>query len=215
MSTNSTTLWTPPRSGAVAGAVSAFVFAIIHDIFISDIWSTALIMMIAGALCGLCIGWSYALLVDTPSIGNWLRYNLLYVTMLMLLGATSVLVFEPIVSMAALMALDGPPHNLIGQALPMTLIFTLGSAIAISLFYKRSWQHFGAILLTSTILVLLLGLNVSVLGLVSIPSGSFSLVAEFLGLIVVINVVFVAGFLALEGKGMAARSRNIEPSKST
>lgn len=130
------------RSGAVAGAVSAFSFTVIHDIFISDIWFAAPIMMVAGALCGLCIGWSYALLVDKPSVGNWLGYNLLYVAMLMLLGAASVLIFEPIVSMAALMALNGPPDELIRQALPMTLVFTLVSSVAISLFFGRSRRHY-------------------------------------------------------------------------
>ena len=195
------------RSGAVAGAVSAFSFTVIHDILISDIWFAVLIMMVAGALCGLCIGWSYGLLVDKPSMGNWLGYNLLYVAMLMLLGAASVLLFEPIVSMAALMALNGPPHELIRQALPMTLVFTLVSSAAISLFYGRSRRHFGAILLTSTVLVLLLGLNISALGLVSIPRGGLYIVAEFLGLVVFINVVYVVAFIALEARGLVPSSR--------
>lgn len=39
-------------SGAFAGAVSAFVFAIIHAVFISDIWFSAPAMMVTGALCG-------------------------------------------------------------------------------------------------------------------------------------------------------------------
>jgi hypothetical protein len=205
--------WHYSRSGALAGAISAFLFTVIHDIFISNIWFAALIMIIAGALCGLCLGWSYSLLFDPPAIGSWIRYNLLYVIMLMLLGLTSVLLFEPVVSMAALMALNGPPDDLIREAMPMTLLFTLGSAIAISLCTKRSWPHFGAILLTTTILVLLLGLNVSALGLVSIPSGSLYLVAEFLGLIVVINVIFVVAFIALEWRGFLASSRPVQPEK--
>ena len=201
------------RSGAVAGAVSAFSFTVIHDILISDIWFAVLIMMVAGALCGLCIGWSYALLVDRPSIGNWLGYNLLYVAMLMLLGAASVLLFEPIVSMASLMALNGPPDELIRQALPMTLLFTLVSSVAMSLVYGQRRRHFGAVLLTSTALVLLLGLNVSVLGLVSIPRGSFYLVAEFLGLIVFINAVYVMAFLVLEWQTLVARPHVLQPEK--
>lgn len=203
------------RSGAVAGTVSAFSFTVIHDILISDIWFAALIMMIAGALCGLCIGWSYALLVDKSSIGNWLGYNLLYLAMLMLLGAASVLVFEPIVSMVSLMALNGPPDELIRQALPMTLLFTLASSVAMSLVYGRRWRHFGAVLLTSTVLVLLLGLNVSVLGLVSVPRGSFYLVAEFLGLIVFINAVYVVAFTALERQTLVARPHALQPEKGT
>lgn len=39
----------PVRSGAVAGALSVFVFTIIHDILISDIWFSLLPMAVAGA----------------------------------------------------------------------------------------------------------------------------------------------------------------------
>jgi len=38
--------WAYVRAGAVAGAVSAFAFAIIHHIFISDIWSSLLLRMV-------------------------------------------------------------------------------------------------------------------------------------------------------------------------
>jgi len=72
--------WAYVRAGAVAGAVSAFAFAIIHHIFISDI-RFSLLLMVAGVLCGLDIGWSYTLLVEAPSIGSWLRYNMLYLAM--------------------------------------------------------------------------------------------------------------------------------------
>jgi len=39
----------PVRSGAVAGALSVFVFTIIHDILISDIWFSLLPMAVVGA----------------------------------------------------------------------------------------------------------------------------------------------------------------------
>ena len=193
-----------PISGAAAGIASALAFTLIHDVFISDIWFAAPMMLFAGALCGLCLGWSYGQLVDEPSIGSWLRYNLLYVALLMSLGVASMVMFEPVVSMAALMALNGPPSELIGRALPMTLAFTVAASGAISLHYTRSWWNYGVVFLTSMVLVLLLGLNVSVLGLVSIPRGSFYLVAEFLGLIVVLNIVFVVVFVGLERSSMAA-----------
>ncbi|NIW49933.1 MAG: hypothetical protein GWN30_35715, partial [Gammaproteobacteria bacterium] len=50
-------------AGAIAGIISTLFFIIIHDIFISDIWGMTGIMLFAGALCGLCVGWSYSLLV--------------------------------------------------------------------------------------------------------------------------------------------------------
>jgi hypothetical protein len=100
------------RSGAIAGAVSAFVFTIIHDLFISDIWPMLLPLLIAGMVCGLCIGWSYGLLFQVTSVGSWLGYNLLYVVMFGLLGLSSVVVYEPVTTLAAVVAaqqiLDGP-----------------------------------------------------------------------------------------------------------
>ena len=194
--------WSYVRSGAVAGALSALVFTFIHDVFISDIWFSLILMMVAGALCGLCVAWSYRLLFEVPSIGSWLRYNLLYVVMFVLLGAASVLVFEPVTTIAALVAADEPPHELIRQAMPMTVVFTLASAILVSLLYGRTWRHFGAILLTWTVLVLLLGLNVSVIGLVHIPRDSLYLVLEMFALILALNVVYAAVFFALERKSL-------------
>lgn len=215
-------LWKYTRSGAVAGAVSAFTFAAIHHIFISDIWFSLPFMMAAGALCGLCIGWSFALVVAHPSIGSWLRYNALYVAMLLLLGLASVIVYEPVTTIAALIEANEPPGELFGQAFPMTLVFTLASSITISLLYARSWRrhdqhqaaYYGAILLTCTVLVLLLGLNVSALGLVDIPRGSLFLVAELFGLIVAITAVYAAVFIALERKHLTNHSTGLTSAAS-
>lgn len=187
-------------SGACAGAVSAFAFTVIHDLLISDIWFSLIPMLAAGALCGLCFGWSYALLVETPSIAGWLRYNLLYVALFALLGAVSALIFEPVTTMAAVVSANGPPDALIGQAMPMTTAFTLGMAILVLLLYGPSWKRLGAVWLTCVVLVLLLGLNVSVIGLVDIPRGSLYLLAEMFGLIVALNAVYVAVFVALQGR---------------
>lgn len=193
-----------PLSGAAAGAGSAFVFAIIHHIFIADIWFSLIALLVAGALCGSGIGWTYALLFEAPAAGSWLRYNLLYVAMFALLGAASVLIYEPVTTLAAVVAANEPPDKLFGQAMPMTLIFTLASATLVSLLYGRKWSHFAAILLTCTVLVLLLGLNVSTIGLVSVPRSSLYLVAEFFGLIVALNLVYALTFMILERKSLFA-----------
>jgi hypothetical protein len=197
--------WAYLRSGAVAGALSAVGFAVIHHLFISNIWFSLVFMMVAGAVCGLCIGWSYRLLVQTPSTGSWLGYNLLYVAMFALLGATSVLVYEPVTTIGALIVANEAPDELFGQALPMTLVFTLATAVLVSLLYRRSWLNFGATLLTCTVLVLFLGMNVSVIGLVDIPRGSLYLIAELFGLILAINVVYVAAFIGLERQSLLNR----------
>jgi hypothetical protein len=197
-------IWSYVSSGAMAGALSAFAFAIIHHVFISDIWFSLMIMMVAAAVCGVFVGLSYGLLVEAPSTGSWLRYNMVYVAMFVLLGAASVLVYEPVTTIAALVAANEPPGELIRQAMPMTVLFTLATAALVSLLYGRSWSRFGAILLTCTVLVLALGLNVSVIGLVYIPRGSLYLVAELFGLILAINVVYVAVFMALERKSLVS-----------
>ena len=185
-------------SGALAGAASAFVFTIVHDIFISDIWFMLTPMLVAGALCGALVSWSYGLLVAATSLRSWLGYNLIYVTLFVLLGAASVLLFEPVTTMAAVVTTNGPPTDLIDQAMPMTAVFTLGMAVLITLLYGRSWVKFVAVLLTCIVLVALLGLNVSAIGLVSIPAGSLYLIAEMFALIVALNVVYLAVFVALE-----------------
>ena len=196
----STSIWSYLRSGTIAGAISAFTFVIIHHLLISDIWFSLIPMMVAGAICGLCVAWTYGLLFETPSTGSWLRYNIIYLAMFALLGAASVIVYEPVATIAALVVADEPPGELFRQAMPMTVAFTLVTATLLSLLYGRRWTHYLAILLTCTILVLLLGLNVSVIGLVDIPSGSVYLVIELFALILALNLVYVAMFIALERK---------------
>ena len=202
-------IWACLRSGAVAGAASAFTFAIIHHLFISDIWFSVVIMMVAGAICGLCIGWSYALLVANPSVGSWLQYNMLYLMMFVLLGVASVLIYEPVTTIPALLASDGPPDELFRQAMPLTLVFILATAIFVYLLYKGTWLHFGSVLVTCIVLVLLLGLNVSILGLVYIPRSSVYLVGELFGLIFAINSVYVVVFIGFEWKRLIRGNSNV------
>jgi len=186
------------RSGVVAGAVSAFVFTLVHDLFISDIWDMLIVMVVAGAVCGLCIGWTYGRLVEVPSIGSWVGYNLVYLAMFGLLGATSVIVFDPVTTLAEVIESEGPIDELIRIALPMTVLFALATVVAISVLFGRRTSDIGPISLTVSVLVLFLGLNVSAIGLVDIPRDSTYLVAELFGLIIVINVAFAATFLILE-----------------
>ena len=192
------------RSGILAGAASAFAFAIIHDIFISDIWFSLPLLVVAGGLCGLCVGWTYGLLAGRPSIHSWLRYNALFVGMFVFLGVVSVLLFEPVSTIPELMASNGLPDHLFSQAMPMTTVSTLAMAAIIGRLYGRTWAHYAAILLTCTVLVLLLGLNVSVIGLVFIPGSSIYLIAELFGLILALNLVYAVMFIALEWKNFVS-----------
>lgn len=186
------------RSGMLAGIASTIGFALIHDLLISDIWNTLPIMAVAGALCGLCIAWSYRLLRAQPSVTGWLGYNLAYVAVLGLLGATSVAVFEPTTTLAAVIAANEPPTDLINTAMPMTIAFALLAAATLSAFYGRRWTHHVAILVTVVVLVLFLGLNVSAIGLVDIPRDATFLIAEMSGLIFALALLYVSVFMALE-----------------
>jgi hypothetical protein len=73
-------------------------------------------------------------------------------------------------------------------------------AALITIFWGRNLVDIAAILLTCTVLIILLGLNVSVLGLVYLPGSAISLVAKMFGLILLLNLVYLATFLLLERK---------------
>jgi len=161
-------------------------------------------MLVAGAVCGATIGWSYGRLFE-PSIRSWLGYNASYVIALAVLGVMSVAVFEPRITMAELLTTDGPPSELIGAAFPMTILFTLGAAVVLSVLFGRTWATFGVVLATCSVLVALLGLNISVIGLIQIPTGSLYLVAELFGLIVVLAASFASVFMALVWRQLGAR----------
>jgi hypothetical protein len=201
-------IWPFTRSGAIAGAGSAVAFAFIHQVLITDIWFSLAMMVVAGALCGLCVGWCFGLLHDRPTSGNWVRFNLLFVLMFGLLAAVSILIFEPVTTLAAVIQGNGPPGDLIGQAMPITILFTLAAAGLLALRYAQDWSQVAAILLTCSILVLALGLNVSVIGLVAIPRSSLYLVVEQFALIVAINLSYLMIFMALERARLVRKRTN-------
>jgi hypothetical protein len=191
--------------GAAAGALAALTFAAVHALWITDIWFSTVPMMIAGAACGATIGWSYGRLFE-PSIRTWLGYNASYVIALAVLGLVSVAVFEPRTTMAELLTLDGPPADLIGDAFPLTIAFTLGTAVVMSALFGRTLAAFGVILVTCSVLVALLGLDVSVIGLIQIPTESLYLVVELAGLIVVLAGSFAAVVVVLAWGELGVRS---------
>jgi len=82
----------------------------------------------------------------------------------------------------------------------MAAVFTLLMAIVITRGYGRGWIPFVVVLLTSVLLVLLLGHNVFILGLIAIPRGSSYFIFEMFGLILFLNVVYMAVFVLLEWK---------------
>ena len=183
--------------GAIAGSLSALIFTAIHQLIISSIWFALPAMLIAGALCGTCLAWSYLSVADSISASTWLGYNLLYLVMFVALGAVSVVVFDPITTIAALLQTDEPPGELIGRALPMTGAFTIATAVALSGLYRPSWYGVFTLLVTTTVLVLFLGLNISILGLVDVASGQVFVLAETFGLLVGLTGVYVVSVAIL------------------
>lgn len=185
-------------AGAVAGAISAVVFTAVHDLVISNIWFMLVPMALAGAVCGLLIALSFALLVDSPTLGGWLRYNLLYLLLLFGLGPLSLLLYEPIITMTAILtSANGLPDELTRGVMPMVVVYTLLMGLLITWLYGRRWSRLVIVLPTCAVLVLLLGLNIAPLGLVHLTTGWVPLMLELLGLVVALNFVYVLVFLLL------------------
>ena len=191
--------------GALAGAFSALVFTVVHQVLISSIWFALPAMLGAGAVCGACIAWSYRLVTPTASASTWLRYNLIFLAMFVALGVVSVAVFDPITTIAALLQTNEPPRELIGRALPMTGGFMLATAIGLAVLYRPSWSGALGLLVTTIVLVLLLGLNISILGLVDVPSGEVRVLAETFGLLAALAIVYVAVVLRVARKHLPWR----------
>jgi hypothetical protein len=192
-------------SGAIAGAGATLAFTLIHGLLISDVSFTLAMMLPAGAACGALVAWSYAFLARRPSVGGWLFYNFLYLGMFFLLTAVTFGVFEPQTTMAAVMVDNGIYWDMIGRAMPVTAVFTLASAVVMTLIYDRSLQNLAVLTVTCSVLMLILGHNISAMGLVAIPRSGYYLVAEMLGLILAINGVYVLVFVLLERKRLAGR----------
>jgi hypothetical protein len=199
-------------SGAIAGALSTVVFTAIHQILISDIWFALVPMVAAGILCGVSIAWSYGRLFRTRAVGSWLLYNALYVLLFALLGIVSIVLYEPITTVPEVLATDDARNALLREAVPLTVFFILASTAAIWARWGRSLLDGLSVLLTCTSLFVLLGSNISVLGLVHLPTGAVPLVALFFGLLLALAAVYAAGTLVLStaASNLASR-RNPRP----
>jgi hypothetical protein len=184
----------------VAGVVSVTVFSAVHYLLISNIWDMLGVMAVAGALSGLCLTWTYGRLADHPSVAGWIRYNLTYVVGFAFVPALSVVMFEPVMTFAEAAESDGPLDGLILEALPMTIAVTVAIAVFVSWRYGTLRRDFGPVLITVVVLMLFLGLNLTIIGLVEFSGGRLRIVGGFIGLILVVGFVFVVTFLGLERK---------------
>lgn len=188
--------------GAVSGAISVVVFTAVHHVTISNIWPMLGVMLVAGAVCGLCIAWSYGRLFPGYSIGTWWGYNLSYLAVFAGLAATSMLVFEPVTTMAAISARGGPVGDLIARALPLTVGFTVVAAALVGAAHGSVRSDYFRVLLTVTVLMLFVGLNVSVLGLVDFSGASIAPAVGFFALLALLDAIFAVGFAILQRVGV-------------
>jgi hypothetical protein len=197
-------------SGTAGGLISVLAFAVVHQILISDIWFSIVPMGIAGAVCGASIAWSYHAMFRPASMWSWLRYNMTYVGSLVLLSVVSVVVFEPVTTMAEVLALNDAPRELIASSMPLSIGFTVATIILLSVLYGSRPVHYLAIAVTTVLLIALLGLNVAVVGLVEIPSSGLFLIIEMFALIVVLDLVYVAAVLLIERRTFTACSAGVK-----
>jgi hypothetical protein len=90
-----------------------------------------------------------------------------------------------------------PPRALIVQPFPVTSVFTTVSAALLVTLYRPGWGGAVAILTTTLIIVLFLGMNISILGLVVVPNSSLYVMAEVLALIGTLALIYLATMVYL------------------
>jgi hypothetical protein len=190
-------------SGAAAGMISTVAFTWLHQLTISNIWFAILPMLVAGALCGACLAWSYGVLFPRRSPASWFLYNVMYVGFFIMLGMLSMVMYEPITSVGEILAGGRPASELFAAAMPLTIAFTIGTALVVSAIWGRTLPQFAVVLLTCVVLVGFLGMNISILGLVRMTSEGWMLMAQFFGLVFALAIAFAVAQLVLERRALA------------
>jgi hypothetical protein len=160
--------WPLPRTSVSAsvGAVVVLVFVVAHGLFITDIWFNAGPMIVGGALSGLAIAWSYRSGVRRHSTAAWLGYAGLLSVEMIALGIVSLVALEPRFTMAELLVRDDAIDVLLPPALPLMVVAMFVGTVG---FWLMSNRRIGAIvplLVAQVLLVLFLGHQFAVLGLV-------------------------------------------------
>ena len=177
-------------AGAIAGAVSITVFTVLHQLFINPIWFLYPVMLVAGVLCGISLAWCYSVLVGEPSRGSWAQYIAMFTLMFGLLAAASVFLYEPVYTMAEIVESSGGNPIPFSETAALMAVFTVAWAASLTIVYRAGWRGFWATLAATSVLMLLLGFNVSTMGLVDIPKSAWILVAEFFGFVAALSVSY-------------------------
>jgi hypothetical protein len=178
-------------------------FAVIHDILIVDIWFNIGPMVVAGAACGLCVAWSYDQAITDHSTRRWFAYNASCATLIVALGAASFLALDPQFTMAELMVADDALGKVIPPAVPLMIAATLVGTLILWVLFSRTRAAVIPILVTQILLVLLVGHNLAILGLVEMSSDVLRFFGEFVALTAFLAVGFAGGTALIA----SARSR--------
>lgn len=181
--------------GALSGVVVVLGFTVVHNVFISDIWFNVGPMFFAGALCGLCIVWSYRKGVAEHSSAAWFRYAGLYAAEMIVLGAVSLLALRPRFTMAELMVADDAFDRLLPPSMPLMIGAMVVGTIVIWIYGGRRPAALVPILLTQVLLVFLLGHQFAFLGLVESSSALLVVFGEFALFTVGLTVAFCLGVM--------------------
>lgn len=187
--------WAAPSRwlGALTGVVVVLLFTIVHNVFITDIWFNAGPMLLAGALCGFSITWSYRKGVVGHSTAAWFRYAGLYAAEMIALGAVSLVVLRPRFTMAELMVADDALEQLMPPSLPLMIGAMVVGTVLIWLYYGRRWAALAPIAVTQVLLVFLLGHQFAFLGLVESSSALLVIFGEFALITVGLTAAFCFG----------------------
>lgn len=179
-------------SGAIGGGLTVFAFAVLHDLWISDIWFNIVPMILSGALCGWSIAWSYQQTTTEHSWQRWFGFNAVCALLLVGLGAASFVLLEPRFTMAEVMNADDALGQLLPPAMPLIIGGTLVGAVVLWAGFGRRRAGLLPMLVSQALLMFLVGHNLAILGLVDIPTDQLYRVVEFVGV-----TVFLAGMYAL------------------
>ena len=187
----------PKMLGALSGGLTVLIFVMIHHLWISDIWFNLGPMVLAGAVCGLVIVWSYTKAVSEHSPRRWFVYNGFQIGLLVALGMVSFVVLDPKFTMAEAMVMDDALAELIPPALPLMILAILVGTFLLWIAYGRKRGALAPILVTQVLLVFLVGHNLAILGLVELSGDLLAVFAEFIGLTAFLGVGFAAGLMLL------------------
>lgn len=183
--------------GALAGVLATVLFIVVHQFLISNIWAMLLPMAFSGAACGIAITWSYGRVSDIWITESWFGLSSAFLGSLFALGIVSLIVFAPEWTFAELNVDDPPLGDLFSRATPLMVAFTIAAGGLI-------WWILGArkttlipILATETLLVLLLGHNVAIIGLVDLTADGWSLVWLMFALVAFLGVSYTVLVVAV------------------